>query len=66
MIVDSGVRLLQIKTQMHVVKMEKLGMRRRGTSLTAMLKQHYELPKNASYDTVLEKLTKECSNLEQH
>lgn len=48
-----AIHSLQIRTQMQAVKLEKIGMRRKGGNLTPKLKKFYRLPRNATHDDVL-------------
>lgn len=60
-----AIRAVQIRAQISAVKLEKLGMRRRGRSVSAMLKDFYGLPKRASYDDLLESLNDDLANTDE-
>ena len=53
----------RLLAQRGAVKLEKLGMKRSGRSATSRMKEKYNLPKNASYDTVLDCINKELETL---
>lgn len=54
-----AIRAVQLTAQIGAVKMEGLGLRRRGQSVTAMLKKHYGLKRTAKREEVLERLNEE-------
>jgi hypothetical protein len=60
-----GIRAVQLRAQIGAVKLEKKGMRRRGRSVSAMLKDFYGLPKRASYDALLASLQDDLANVEE-
>ena len=60
-----AIRAMQLRTQISAVKCEKRGMRRRGRSVTAMLKDFYGLPRGANHDTVLASLNDELANVDE-
>lgn len=63
MAINNGlaIRAAQLRAQIGAVKLEKKGFRRRGRSLSAMLKPMYDLPMNSSHDTLLELLQEELA-----
>lgn len=66
MITDPNcIRAVQIRAQISAVKLEKLGMKRRGRSLTVMLKEFYGLPKRSSYDDVLASLNDDLKAMDE-
>ena len=60
-----AIRAVQLRAQMSAVNLESLGMRRRGRSISAMLKEFYGLPKSASYSTLLESLKDDLDNVHE-
>lgn len=62
---DDLFRLIQLRAQLQVVKMEERGFKRRGRSLTAMLKAHYGLKRNATYGHVIDMVRQDIAKLEQ-
>lgn len=60
-----GIRAVQLRAQIGAVNLEKLGMRRRGRSISAQLKEFYGLPKRASYDDLLESLRDDLRNTDE-
>ena len=60
-----AIRAMQLRTQISAVKLEKLGMRRRGRSVSAMLKGFYGLPRRATHDDVLASLRDDLANIDE-
>lgn len=54
-----GVGVFQLVAQRAAVKLEKLGMTRRGPSITSLLKKQYGLKRSATYDEVLARLNQD-------
>ena len=52
----TDVQAFQLLAQRGAVKLEKLGMTRRGPSITSLLRKHYGLKPRATHDEVLAKL----------
>lgn len=61
----SAIRCVQLRAQISAVKLEALGMKRRGPSLTSQLKRFYGLPMRASYDAVLESLKDDLAQADE-
>lgn len=60
-----GIRSIQLRAQIHAVKLEKAGMRRSGGNLTPKLKRFYGLPRSAKHDDVLASLRDELQNVDE-
>ncbi len=58
-----AIRAVQIVAQRGAVKLEKLGMTRRGPSITSQLKKHYGLKRSASYDDVIAQLNSDLATI---
>lgn len=53
------IKRFQLMSQRSAVKLEKLGMKHSGGNITPKLKRKYNLPRTATYDQVIVKLTEE-------
>lgn len=53
----------RLVSQRAAVRLEKLGMKRRGPSVTSLIKKQYSLPMRCSYDTVLARLQEEIDKV---
>lgn len=60
---DAIVRF-QLVAQRSAVRLEKLGMTRRGRSVTAMLKEKYGMKRNATHDAVIDRITKDIAEID--
>jgi hypothetical protein len=58
------IRLAQLRAQLGALKLEAKGMRRRGRSLTAMLRDHYRLPMRCTRAGVIAAVEHEIEVLE--
>jgi len=58
-IIGNQIRVYQLKVWRQALKLESLGMTRRGPSMTSILKKRYGLGRNESREKVLEILEKE-------
>lgn len=61
----NAIRCVQLRAQISAVKMEAMGMKRRGPSLTSQLKRFYGLPMRCSYDMVLESLKDDLAQADE-
>lgn len=60
-----AIRAMQLRTQISAVKLEQLGIRRRGPALTPMLKGFYGLPRRSTHDDVLASLKDDLANVDE-
>lgn len=51
-----AIRLLQMRAQLGALKLEARGMKRKGRSMSAMLKDHWGIPQSTSRAKVQERL----------
>lgn len=58
-ITGSNINHFQLLTQRHAVKLERLGLKRKGPSITSMMKKKYGLPVTTSYEVLLAEIDKE-------
>jgi hypothetical protein len=58
------IRLAQLRAQLGALKLEAKGMRRRGRSLTAMLRDYYRLPPRCTRAGVIAAVEREIELLE--
>lgn len=59
-----NIRRFQLVTQRAAVKLEKLGMTRRGPSLTSMLRKQYGMKRNATHDEVIARLNTDIEGID--
>lgn len=59
-----AIRCVQLSAQIGAVKLEKIGMKRRGRALTPMLKEFYGMKRSSSYDEVIARLEADRSETE--
>lgn len=60
-----AIRAVQLSAQISCVKLEKLGMRHSGGSVTARLKKFYGLKRNTTPDEVLQVLLAERNSIDK-
>lgn len=58
------IRAAQYRAQIHVIKLESAGFKRRGLSLASMLRKKYSMKARAPYSQIIERLENELLNLE--
>ena len=63
-IIDTPEKIarFQLVVWRGAVKLEKLGMKRRGKSCVSIVRQHFGMKKTASFDEVLERLNRELED----
>jgi hypothetical protein len=56
--------LIQLIVWKSAIKLEKLGMKRRGRLVLSIAKEHFGMPKRATHDEVIARIQKEIDNAE--
>jgi hypothetical protein len=63
-ITEDSIAIYQLMVWKSAIKLEKLGMKRRGRSALSIAKEHFGMPKRTTYDEVIARIQKEIDNAE--